>query len=268
MAVPYGSGAGGFLSPRGVDFAVIGEAWAIFKRDSGAWLVLSLLFHIPYVVLVGIMVALFVPIVFTASDSSSFALLALAPFLIPLTMGMYVIGTFFYAASGILTSKSLHGEPVSAADAQAVFATSGPLIVIGLIQAVIILALSYCCQFLVPLAFIFVAAAPYLVVFEKLSVSHALSRSVEMAKPFWLLGALLVFVGYLIYSLGYLLCLVGGLVTMPLFGIILSLLYRDLGGVGMTPTFGGAGGGATNYPREGGGYMPGYGGPVDPPAGS
>jgi hypothetical protein len=267
MAVPYGSGAGGFLSPRGVDFAVIGEAWEIFKRDIGAWLTFALLWHIPYVALIGGMIAAIFPFVMANPDMSNFAVLALVPVMFPFLFGMYIVTTFFYAASGLLTARALCGEPVNVGDGWGVFKFTGPLIVVGLVQGLIILILGYCCQFLVPLAFIFVAAAPFLVVFEKLSVMDAIAKSIALAKPFWLMGALLSFVGYLIYSLGYMFCLVGGLVTMPLFGIILALMYRDLGGSGLTPSFGG-GGGATNYPREGGGYMPGYGGPVDPPAGS
>jgi hypothetical protein len=271
MAVPYGSGAGGFLSPRGVDFAVIGEAFEIVKRD---WLQWSLFGFIGFLGIMAVNVLgqiLSFPLTVASSNGGDAAAvgaaLAAFPISIATTVLQYGIYGLIYGGFALMTAKAIRGETVDLSEGLKAFNTFGPLFLVGLLQGLaVVVGLVACCIGAIFAAGL-VAAAPSIVIFERLSPVDAFKKSIEMAKPFWLMAGLFAFVVQLLSGLGVILCCIGICFTIAIAGCCFTLMYRDLGGSGLTPSFGG-GGGATNYPREGGGYMPGYGGPVDPPAGS
>lgn len=270
MAVPYGSGAGGFLSPRGVDFAVIGEAFEIVKRD---WLQWSLFGLIGFLGIMAVNVAgqiLSIPLTVAGSNggeaASVGAALATIPISIISTVLQYGVYGLVYGGFALMTAKAIRGEAVDLSVGLKAFSSFGPLFLVGLLQGLAVaVGLLACCIGAIFAAGL-VASAPSLVVFERLSPVDAFKKSIQMAKPFWLMAGLFAFVVQLLSGLGVIACCIGICFTLALAGCCFTLMYRDLGGTGLTPSFGA--GNSTNYPREGGGSMPGYSGPVDPPAGS
>lgn len=218
---------------REVDLAVIGDAWRIVTGNLGPFIIASLM-----LVVIGFVcyAVFFAPVFMAAFSAGASGETAAQPDIVmQLLLGLGFQISFSVAAGLVMSSivqmglKGIRGEEISVSDAFSGF-TNQPLQVLlaGLLVGIatgIGTMLCYLPGFIV--AGLLSLTIPY-IVDRKMSAIEGLKASWSTMSPFWVMGALLFFVGSLVAGLGACACFVGMFVTFPMLYVTNSVVYEDL----------------------------------------
>jgi len=283
MSTPI-NGGGYYWQPR-IDFNWISESWTQFKRNSGTWMVTTLL--------AGILIATVYAILFFATGFWG-QMMALAqtqqnntstnPFTNmyntgPMTVEQLVIGFagatvihFFDGCMLRMAIRQVNGEIVEVGDLFKVGDVALPLLAFSSLMSVVNMLGGYMCYiptFIMDGLFMF---APCLIVDRRMPVGEAMSTSLNMLKSTWLMAALFAFVLSLLSGLGVIACCVGELVTVPMTYLSIAIGYASYMygqqtpgyAMGYTPDYGQQSAGTWPPPP---GQQPPYTGPPPGPTG-
>lgn len=214
------------IRPPGVYFEDIGRAWTLLRANLSTW-VLTIL--VGGVLIVGI------------SFSSSLGINVLL-FGTPFGGGNYADPRFYLAmllglipngitgifggAIMVMGAKEARGEPVAFADLFGGFPYALPLFLATILQSFAIYAGFLC--LIIPAIYVMGALCftQILVIDRKMGPVEAMGASFNALKSDAWLMFLLLFVSALAAFLGYCLCLVGILFSMPIYFITLGLAYN------------------------------------------
>ncbi len=253
--------------PLQVNWDVLSEAFEIVKNNWVAFCVYSLIaFVASYIVNFVVQLpfqAAMMGVQTTAQDNPEAALGAALAAMGPMWAISWVVSIAVNGmlAAGIymLTIKVLTGIKPEIGDAFEMFKLFMPIVVAQLLAT--LFALPGICVICIGYVFtygLFSMAVPVVLV-EKKSGYDAVIRSLELAKPHWMMVGLFVLVTQILAGIGFVACCVGIFFTLPWAMVAQFLMYRDLSGA----TFSGlAAAGPTPYPRQGEGSMPAYSGPT------
>lgn len=225
--------------PRGtrgeVDFSVIGEAFQVIFKHPGPMLTASALgYFIPlcitYVVTLTMefQMGMFSP---TASQNTEEMLSKMGQLYavqIPLTLVMLGCMAVFGTSLVKMTLKSLRGETVEFSDVFSGFQMALPALGVVFLSALAgTVGVLACCVGSLLVYGLLMLALPYMVD-QKMSVIDSMKASWQTMRPHMWIGMLLFLVYSLVMSLGAIACLVGVLVTFPIYYVVPTLVYRDL----------------------------------------
>lgn len=225
--------------PRGtrgeVDFAVIGEAFQLIFKHPGPILVASALgYFLPICVSYAItlvmefQMGLMSPTASTDMSQLMSKMGQLYAMQIPMMIGLLLLMSIAGASLTKITLKSIRGEQVDFSDAFSGLPMALPAIGLTILSmiagAVGVLA---CCIGSLLVYGLLMLSMPYMID-QKLSVIEAMRRSFETMRPHMWIGMLLYLVYSLVMSLGIFACVIGVIVTFPVYYIIPTLVYRDL----------------------------------------
>lgn len=258
------------MRPQEVDFGVIGEAWNLLKAqwlNYGAFSLIGLIvaYSIGFIIQLpgqAAMVAAQTSAATSNNPSAVFgAMLVGLPFQIASTIVQYFVMGIIAGGVTMMALKQIQTGSCEIADGFAALKQAVPF---GLASMLLILVSIPGTLLCIVGAFwvmgLFSLAIPAIAV-ERLSLADGIKRSLALTKPHWLImGAFYLVIG-LLSGLGVLACCIGIALTVPLGYIALLLVYRDLSGINLATPFGTPEYG-TPYPREAGGNMPAYTGPV------
>jgi hypothetical protein len=223
----YGGGSGDPNGrPPGVYFDNIGKAWNLFQAEMGNW-VLTMLVGGVIVTMIGASSSLGINYLVygTILPNSSFAdpryYLTFVLGLIPGAINGIFSGSVMYMAV-----KQARGEPIGVQDLFSGFSCALPLMAVSIIQGLAIDAGIVC--FLVPGIFLIGALAfsQILVIDQRLTAIDAIKLSFATLKRDAWMMFLLLFVSVLIVTLGFCMCLIGLLFTVPIYLLIVGLTYN------------------------------------------
>ncbi len=231
MGVPMG---GYFPNGPQISFDWLGQGWALFKAQSGAWIGAVLIYLL-------VVLALGVPLAFVTGYANQFIEIyhsmgsgATPPQQNPLTsMGHSLLFSVIYGAINAVMLGGLYrmalrqgrGETLKPADVFSAFDVALSLIAVGIITQICVTIGSYLCLFpgfIVAGLFMF---APLLVIDRNMGPIQALSASVNLLKSQWLMATAFYFVVALIGGLGAVACLFGLVATYPTFLLSVALGY-------------------------------------------
>jgi|GEM_PF-3403028 len=219
---------------REIDFGVVSEAFQLIFKHWQPMLTASFLgYFIPYCAIQVLSIVVQYQLVMlspTASSDLSTMVDKIGPFFgmfILASIGLgFIIAPFGYAITK-MTLKSARGEPVEFSDTFCGFPKLGQSIVtvVGtyLLAGVGIFA---CCIGLPIVGGLLMFTLP-LVIDKGMSPIEAMRTSFEMLRPHIWMAMLLFIVYTILYGIGALACLVGLIVTFPLYFVIPALVYRD-----------------------------------------
>ncbi len=234
MSMAYNSGIPP-AQPR-IDFGWIGQAWALFRLQSGAWVGALLL----YVLVVGLVAG---ALAFATGLYGYFHALALQGQtgmtggnpreqllrLLPFSLLFAPFNAILLGGLYRMALRQSRGEAITATGVFSALDVALPLLLVGFFVAALGIGLT----FLLPQGagllnllwqglFMF---APLAVVDRRLSAPAAIVESFGLLKKQWLMTALFFFVVSIISALGGLVCGVGFLVTYPLLFLSLAIGY-------------------------------------------
>jgi uncharacterized membrane protein len=140
-----------------------------------------------------------------------------------------VLSCFFLSSIVQMGLKGIRSEPISISDAFSGF-TKQPLQVLlaSLITGIAVgigTVLCYIPAFIV--GGLLCITIPY-IVDRNMSAIEALKASWSTMSPFWVMGAILYFLGSMVAGLGICACFVGVFVTAPMFYVMNAVVYEDL----------------------------------------
>jgi uncharacterized membrane protein len=203
-----------------VRFDVIGRAWGLYQRQLGMWIAISAL-----VLIVGAILSSpnFV-VAFFAGDSSMFrpAPLSFVVNLVTGTLMLTVAAAVYRAALQQIREGTLRLDALGE-----VTPVLGKVVVAAFIVT-LLTSIGYT-LFIVPglvVSGLLMFALP-LVVDQKLDPLDAIRRSFEMLKSQWLMATLFFVAVSILGFVGFLLCGVGAIFTLPFYFLSVTLLYDD-----------------------------------------
>ena len=232
MSVPTGSGY--YQTAPQVSLDWMSKGWGYFTQKMGVWIGAMLLCFVGLIILEA---ALFIPTGFYAAIQNGAAQNPRAPSFSPYgTLGasqtglMYLIGFVLTGVMHIILGglyrmglRQIRGEEIGLADFLSIGDVALPLFGAGLLTSFLCMLGTYLCVLPGIVLYGLFMFTPLLIVDRKLGVIEALRESVEMLKSQWLMAAVFILVAYLVASLGFLACIVGGVATCSMF--ILSIAY-------------------------------------------
>jgi len=234
MSMAYNSGMAP-AQPR-IDFGWIGQGWALFRQQAGAWVGATLLYFV-VVALIGGALAFATGLygyihalvlqgqTGLAGRNPGEQLLRFLPFTLLLApFNAILLGGLYRMAL-----RQARGEAISATGIFSAFDVALPLLLVGLVIAVLINVVNL---LLPPGAgllnllwqglFMF---APLAIVDRRLSAPAAVVESFSLLKKQWLMTALFFLVLTIVSALGGLICGVGIVATLPLLFLSLAVGY-------------------------------------------
>ena len=271
MSVPTGGGypaggypggyGGGYAPPTGrVDFAWLGQAWALFSAQAGIWIgatllfflistVLWLLWAIPSGTLATLQQAyqaILHPAAYRAPTQNPLTGFAQSHIFAVLAGGYNAV---FFGGFYRMALRQRRGEPISPLGLFSAFPQVMPLFMVGIVAPAVMGLVGGLCAWLLHLFLPLTASvsivnavfglpdivleallmfAPLLVVDTGADAADALLGSIRLLKGQWLIGVLFYFVAALIGGLGFLACGIGMIATYPLFLISVAVGYLAL----------------------------------------
>jgi uncharacterized membrane protein len=230
---------GGFPPPPQqprIRFEAIGEAWQLFQKDAGTWVVSALIYFVIVAVVggvIGVALGLTGEIASRSTgvgDISSLAMPALSLAHILSRIVIFVISTFLLSGMYRMAIKSLRNQPISVGDMFNV----GDVLPSCLLAAIIVGILTGIGFILCIIPGIIIGALLMftypLIVDRRLGAIDAISQSVNTLKNEILMATLFYLVVGIIVVVGVAACCVGVLVTFPLFILSIAVVYRDFFG--------------------------------------
>jgi len=259
---PGGYGGGGYAPPTGrVDFAWLGQAWALFSARAGVWIGAFLLY-----LLIGLILWLLWAIPTGMLNILQQTYVAIVNHTVPairqqnpyyefarnqgFTLLLTAVNAVFLAGFSRMALRQARGEPISIGGVFSAFPQALPLaavavfaagaavlleaLLLGLLhltgmpgrQAVSLVGLLVAIPSIVVQGLLMFA--PLLILDNGASAVDAILGSVRLLRGQWLMGVLFYFVVALVGGVGMLLCGVGMLVTYPLFLISIAVGYLAL----------------------------------------
>lgn len=243
MSDVYGyAGYGGAASgpPRRVNFGWIGEAWRVFGRAAGVWIVAVLLYGL---------VSNVIQAAFAAAFANPDYVPPPGPFggvrfgvhygtnsnLTPLGQGLsllfsWLFGAFQAASLYRMAVRQVRGEAVSFGDMFGGGPYFGAMLLFNLMYGLAAGAgvVALCVGLFVVMGLLLPAQA---LVADGESAAGALSRSIDAMKQDWLSATGFMFVYVLLMLASALPCFLGLFVTAPMLHVISALAYRDMIGM-------------------------------------
>ena len=234
MSTAYNSGMTP-SAPR-IDFGWIGQGWALFRLQAGAWVGAVLLYFVVIGLLAGGLAfatglyAYFHALVLAGpSATTSLDQRALLLRVLPFSLILTPVSAIFLGGLYRMALRQARGETIGAGGVFSAFDVALPLLLVGFFIA----ALSAALSFLLPRGagllnllwnglFMF---APLAIVDRRLSAPAAIVESFQLLKKQWLMTALFFFVVSVVAALGGLVCGVGFLATYPLLFLSLAVGY-------------------------------------------
>ncbi len=234
MSTAYNSGMTP-SAPR-IDFGWIGQAWALFRLQAGAWvgaiaiyLVLVALLYGALAYAFGLYAYFYALFTQGAHASVGFSLRDNLRYVLPVNL---IFAPFHAVLSGGLYRMALRqarGETISATGVFSAFDVALPLILVGLLVAVLSGVIGLLRVRGLGVADVLwdglLMFAPLAIVDRRLSAPAAITESFGLLKKQWLMTALFFLVLSIVSVLGIIVCGVGFVVTYPLFFLSLALGY-------------------------------------------
>ena len=222
--------SGEFDRPPGVYLDAIGDAWTIVKRDVGTWvgmlIVVTLLaqFISAPLSIVNLLIqngGTFIPSKEPQIDAAYFGWTTFFS-LLSSAISMPLQAGLMYVAL-----KQIRGEQTEFSDVFKGFSMFLPLAGFGMLVFLMALAGTLLC--FIPLFFVMGVVTPgiLLIIDRGLGPVQAISESVRvLGAQAWTLGVFLLLVSLLMVALGFLMCCVGLLVTIPVVIVFSALHYH------------------------------------------
>lgn len=223
------------LSPRKVDFAVIGEAFNILTKNVGPVLMCGLISFIPLGVAayLGWTMGLGAAMMNPDLSNPMAQLTAQLMFTLFVIAGLAFAGIGNYGAATIALNHR-RGNPITMDMATAGFKRLVPSLVFALLQSLAVQIGSLCCY--IPgfiLGGLLTPGFAVLAEDESAGVGDAFTKSIDTMKPQLWMATALYFVLSLIAGLGAIACGIGIIATFPLLAMGMTLAYCDMAyGVG------------------------------------
>lgn len=216
-----------------VDLSVLSRAWPAVQQQLSTWVVAMLLvgvvFGIFYGAFIFVMMGLGMATAVTSQNSEPNFASMFAMFGVEI-VGVFVITAVMYMLMGGLYGmalKQLKGESISATD---VFQFRGQIVQI-IIASILMMFITTIggMMCLVPglLAQGVLMFTLPLILDRKMNAVDAMKQSFETLKPQMWMALLVHFVLNLVAQLGTFACLVGVLVTAPVYIMSIAMMYRD-----------------------------------------
>lgn len=224
---PRESYLGGPRTPGGsIDFAVIGEAFEIFKRNWQPFVICAVLLVAIYGVSFFASFMIQSSVLFT--DNAAVGIVARLVGNVISGAILWILAVFALAGFFNLALKSAQGQTIDVNDAFVALKAPLPFLLAGLLVGVLTslgIFAFYIGTFIVGGLVMF--TYPFMLV-DRLAPVDALKMSFETLKPHWLMAAIFYLVTSIIGGIGILACGLGLLVTLPLAYIAQALVFRDL----------------------------------------
>lgn len=235
MSVPGGAPPNNYGYPQRspVSLDVIGEAWTLFSRDMGTWIVAQLVCGAigfgGYLAMLAIIFGSTALLGGGRGNNISTGSGILFGLVLFITYVLYILALLFVSA-GLhrLATKQIRGQPISIADLFSVTDCFVKFLILSILMgfAVLIGELFFIIPGLI-FAGLFMLA-PMLLIDGGLSPIEAMKKSWEALKSDWLMATVVYFVLVIVASLGAAACGVGLLFTMPLLYLGTAIIYRDV----------------------------------------
>lgn len=217
-----------------IRFNAISRAWELYKSQIGTWVLISLIQLIVYFVtqtITQLLVAIpTAPSMATPSNLDPFVVV----FALPSLLGAMVINlTVNYIVQGAVMGaaiKQVRGQGLQLGALGEVTQVLGNLIVVALLQTVIVaIGLALCILPGIVAIALLMFSVP-LVVDQRIRGVEAIRQSFEMLKSQWLMATLFFIVVSTLGFVGFLLCGVGLILTLPLYYLSVAVAYNDFAG--------------------------------------
>ncbi|MBX3096121.1 MAG: hypothetical protein KF812_04605 [Fimbriimonadaceae bacterium] len=222
---PDMGGPGSPFTAGSYDFSLLGEAWGYVQKNLGPFIVATLLFAVPSVI-VNFITQAMQPAADPSNPGAAFAFM-------PISFGLGLAGTFVAGGASVSIArmfvKCRSGLPVEMGDVGYGY---GKFVVAGLVAILIQIATSLgviaCCIGAFVVGGLLMGSYAVLATDESAGVGDALMRSVDAFKPTMWKAAGFWFVCALVAVLGVIACGVGILVTAPVAFGAMTLAYLNL----------------------------------------
>lgn len=211
--------------PR-IRFEAIGEAWGEFMRNMSAWIVATLLAIIVLGVVYGVgYFVVLLPLVLT--EGSDVGAVAMFGGIIILTLVIIVLSGAIFGGLYRMALRQLRGEMPSGGDVFQAFDLAPRMIGVHLLVSIFIVIGAFLC--IIP-AFIVMGMtflAYVIVADQSVGSVDAIRMSWEALKKDALMAILFAIVVAILSQIGFYICFVGALFTLPLMFLSHSIVYRD-----------------------------------------
>jgi uncharacterized membrane protein len=247
---------------------VLNEAWFLFKQQSGAWIGATCLAGgvvlILYIATLAILMAAIGP---TAPGGGVRSGPPNGGFIVAwfvMTLGGWIVGSLLTAGFYNMAIKQVRGEIVGVPDLFSVTPQLPSILGATILTGLASLAGAILCYFPVFIVNGLLMFTIPLVVDKKLRATEAMRLSWDALKPDMWMATLFMFIMPMVASLGMMACLVGLVVTLPLYFLAIAITYRNFFIPQPPPSYGypPAGYPQPNYTPESA-YPPPANGPLD-----
>ena len=216
---------------RTVDFDVLTEGFRVLFKHWQVYVIPGLimfLLYVPYIIVSMLpLMGIFSGEMPTRTDPFEGLFLQMVLGLIPA-----VASIFLYPGIVKFTINASRGAPASTSDLWEGFKDPLGYFAVAFISGLVaMLGLIACCIGVYVTVGLMMFALP-LKVDTRRTATQCVTESWEMLKPHWLMGAVLMFVVYLVSQAGAFACYVGLALTMPFVYIVPTLLYNRFMGYG------------------------------------
>lgn len=222
-------------SPR-IDFGWIGQGWALFRQQTGAWIGAVLLYFVVVSLLAGALASAtgLYSYFFALASHGAQGLASVNPrdelrHILPFSLLLAPINAILLGGLYRMAVRQARGEIIGAGGVFSAFDVAVPLLLVGFFVA----ALASGVTLLLPRGASFLNLlwqglfmfAPLAIVDKRLSAPAAIVESLGLLSRQWLMTALFFLVVSVVAGLGVLLCGVGFLATYPLLFLSLAVGY-------------------------------------------
>ena len=137
------------------------------------------------------------------------------------------IGFPVYAGLYWAAIKQIRGEPISINDLFKGFSHFVPLLAFGLVYNALLVVACMLCGFPIVFAMGLTAPCALLIMDRGFGPTQAISESFRvLGGQAWLLGLFMIVAGFALGVIGFLMCCVGILITMPVYFVCIALHYN------------------------------------------
>lgn len=218
-------GAPGFGRGPGVYFDAIGESFNIVKQDLGQWIAATIVYFVVYYAL-AIPISLIVQPMMTAAGNDAARVIPILG--LQMALNVIPVAIQLVMMTGMITMgvRKSRGEYINVGMMFEPFKNFGSVVGSGILYYVIIVASMLACVlpafFFIPVLFLM----PVVAYLKQVGPIQALSMTFDACKPHWAGLLALTFVIGLIAGAGACLCLVGLLITWPMYCVVYGIHYR------------------------------------------
>lgn len=224
---PQGPGGFGYSSRGpGVYFDAIGEAWNVVRADLGTWVAATIVAGVIYYASVLPINLILGPKSQEMSGTDLPKVFGLVGLEMVLGLIPYILYSFMHTGMIALGVRKLRGEYVNIGMIFEPFKDFGPMLGTIVLQWVILIAASLAC--IIPVFFFgpVLTLMTTVAFLQKVGPMEALNRTFDACKRYWLGLLGLLFITGILAGLGFCACLVGALITIPIYIVVLSIHYR------------------------------------------